>query len=1414
MLNVKIMTAGVLACTLAFGSARGGEFDLPRAEFAKYYREITGKEASDGIVQFAIDSKVSPSGRDAYVIKSGPSESGWRASVPANSGRASSPASVTITGSNLRSVWYGLYDLLERRGGCHWFWDGDVVPKKDSIDFSNLDIHEEARFEYRGLRYFAHRGLTRFQAEHWGPEDWKKEIDWILKRRLNVFMLRIGQDDLFQRTFPDACAYPDPSKSLPGAGTGYNDRSLFWSLQFRGKLRDDLQRYGFERGLMVPEDYGTMTHWYAPTPLDYIENRKPPFYPGTDTRPVNNRVWDVRDERWIDEYWKMTKTAVETYGKGAPEPRLLHTIGTGERILSKDKKENFKLKVLGLQRFMSRVERDYPDAKLLMPGWDFYYSWSPQEVRDFLKLLDPKKCIVWDYSADYRSARGAKSNFTKWDVIGKFPYTYSIFLAYENALDARADYSIIEERQKLVQDDPFCKGYVFWPESSHTDTLLLRFFTANAWSEKPISHGEVLDEFCASRYGEHAAVLKAAWKAALPASWLREWSGNYGRFMVGQGFDANASPGTIKKWSGPVTEAEAVFGLLARVPWQDEFIRRDAIDIARMVLDRVISLRTMELCRDIAAWRTGKTGVSPVETLPSRGEKIAALCDKMADLLALHTDYSLWETYQRMDAVEKIRNPEFSKTLFENASCPYCRSHQYELARHWYAARARQMAESLAKAVASGDRAAKLGCDAEQMRLALKAKPLESLRPTLPRTEANFRKVLREVQALCAPDMSPEWELVKACGFRIVLGDLSDPVIGHRKAIFSDSLAHEDRLEGTRLVRTWRGPHPLLGAEFRATATFDRQANGSFVCGFEYSGNASTQKVEKIAFPDIPFSRTDATRILVPEDLGHVVWPDWGKINPGQRVAGRIPQGFHFIAAFEPDGAGYYLDQRGDARAHATELCVYEGKDGCARLVSWYNPIIGEESTRAFRMPFPCLTTRFAGGWFGAAQVYRAWAKTQPYWKAAAARDRGKVGDVSMWFWNRGRSGHVIPPVERFTADAGVPAALDWYWWHEIPYDTDFPNFWPPREPEADFRAGVARCNEKNIFVQPYINGLSWDQDGADWNDGGAQGAFMRRDGKILGIAHNRFNNHRLAHMCGEAPVFQRRIRELVRTLRGCGFPSVYMDQVNASLGPCWNPAHRHGPGGGSHKVENFRAYISAVRTDNPGLLLSTEHGGEAYLEYFDFVITLDTNFERARRTYPRSYNVPCFQAVFHECLTTFGSFAMIDGIPAFDEKWPKGERWKQEEDWPKRFPDQFAVEVSRGPAWGLQPCVHNFRLENADDPRLVDDYRFMIETARFWHANRPWLLLGEMRDPGTLSCTTKIVDFLCRSSYTKEGEYNVSTEPALPTVFHSVWKASDGRVAATLCNWTREPQAYDLRAPDISAKGTIPPRSWKRLVP
>ena len=130
-----------------------------------------------------------------------------------------------LAGGRGRSTIYAVYDFFERQAGCRYFWDGDIIPTADSVDITALDIFESPRFEYRGLRYFAHRSLHRFQAEHWSLEDWQKEIDWMLKKRLNMFMLRIGHDDMYQRAFPDIVDYPDYDKKLPEAGGGYDDRT-------------------------------------------------------------------------------------------------------------------------------------------------------------------------------------------------------------------------------------------------------------------------------------------------------------------------------------------------------------------------------------------------------------------------------------------------------------------------------------------------------------------------------------------------------------------------------------------------------------------------------------------------------------------------------------------------------------------------------------------------------------------------------------------------------------------------------------------------------------------------------------------------------------------------------------------------------------------------------------------------------------------------------------------------------------------------------------------------------------------------------------------------------------------------------------------------------------------------------------
>ena len=147
-----------------------------------------------------------------------------------------------LAGGRGRSTLYAVYDYFERFAGCHYFWDGDVIPACDHLPMENIQIRESPRFFYRGLRYFGHRGLKRFQAEHWSFEDWKQELDWLVKRRLNFFMMRIGMDDVWQRAFPDDVPYPEDFRTIDGVDAEEAIMSMAEDAQYR---------YGWDAGQIL-----------------------------------------------------------------------------------------------------------------------------------------------------------------------------------------------------------------------------------------------------------------------------------------------------------------------------------------------------------------------------------------------------------------------------------------------------------------------------------------------------------------------------------------------------------------------------------------------------------------------------------------------------------------------------------------------------------------------------------------------------------------------------------------------------------------------------------------------------------------------------------------------------------------------------------------------------------------------------------------------------------------------------------------------------------------------------------------------------------------------------------------------------------------------------------------------------------
>ena len=704
---------------------------LAADEFGKYWREVTGRPvaAESGTrVSLEVDPALDAA-HDEYRI-------------------LSDAKGLRIIGANGRAVLYAVYDFYERQAGCRWFWDCDRVPKRGTIGLDGLDVREKARFEYRGLRQFAHRGLTRFQAEHWGPDEWKREIDWCLKRRLNCIMPRIGMDDTWQKAYPDIVPYPDPAAPDPGDGlSGYDNRRPFWSLRYRGELRRQFTAYALDRELIIPTDFGTMTHWYARTPVEFLRRENPPFLPrasGSNYDEPSGLVWDVFRKPWLDRYWHLTEAFI---GAGYGTGDYLHTIGLGERRCFADRAKNLRMKKDVLSLITAKALSHYPDAKVLLAGWDFYCKWTPDEVRSLVAELDPSNTVIWDYEAEAEPGmdcygRAVTNDFTKWGVVGRFPYTFGIFLAYENGLDVRANYRRIEAREDSVRDDPFCRGYLLWPESSHTDVFLLRYFTANAW--RPGQRADdLLPVFCVDRYGGQAPAFERLWRKVLPISQTLGWGGNCGTDLTSCEAFLRVTPEEARTL---VRNVPDVLAGLAEIDFSDAAAHRDAVDLGRTALDRLLIVFHRELKRTFESCRAGGDAAQ-VEVLRWRFGLYRRLLDAMTKVLSLHADYSLVESLERLRSVAPV-SADFEKVLLDNASCEYCRSHQVELAVGLYAPFAERLeAELLRRAVTGSCESWTVRDNYDLSQSLIKAmmnRPLGGFHPRTSRTSAACRKVFAE----------------------------------------------------------------------------------------------------------------------------------------------------------------------------------------------------------------------------------------------------------------------------------------------------------------------------------------------------------------------------------------------------------------------------------------------------------------------------------------------------------------------------------------------------------------------------------------------------------------------------------------------------------------------------------------------
>lgn len=663
-----------------------------------------------------------------------------------------------VAGGSGRSTLYAVYDFFRRQAGVEYFWDGDVIPRRTAIAIDGLDVVEKPHFAYRGLRYFAHRGLHRFQAEHWDLDDWKREIDWCVKKRFNLFMLRTGIDDLFQRAFPGEVTYPPTDAKDPdGVDRSYDDRTSFWALRYRGELRKQVLQYARDRGLLHPEDTGTITHWYSHTPSSFYRSH-PDFPVIRDQRTgyslSTHAIWDIESQVTWDAYWRLTATHIREFG----EPRIFHTIGMAERTFGDDHRDNLQRKLYVYRRTQQTLRERYPDAPLLIASWDFIgWNWNDHDVQRLLAEFDSQKTILLDYTADC----GRKVTYRDWGVLGRFPWIFGIFHGFARNTDAHEDFEILTPRLREAAADAACRGLVLWSEVSHNDTFMLEYLGANSWTPNELELPPAIARYCRTRYPtELAGRMEKAWTDFLAASQLLHWFDNRGESQAWFGEPQHRLLSTaafltltpertprlqadLERFRAGLAAAPTLLRELAQIATEPprgerhDLWRRDALDMARTIANRALVAAHIGAALEMERWRTTDLDAGGVRRW---GDMTQQLIDTLADTLAQSDDFSMYASLQRLDRAAPLGdvapsiNPAAERTLKSNAENSYCRSQHYELVRHVYRAEHEAYWTWVYSKIAAEDRApwkrpGEFSAQARQIADAFYERPLAELAP-------------------------------------------------------------------------------------------------------------------------------------------------------------------------------------------------------------------------------------------------------------------------------------------------------------------------------------------------------------------------------------------------------------------------------------------------------------------------------------------------------------------------------------------------------------------------------------------------------------------------------------------------------------------------------------------------------------
>ena len=552
----------------------------------------------------------------------------------------------------------------------------------------------------------------------------------------------------------------------------------------------------------------------------------------------------------------------------------------------------------------------------------------------------------------------------------------------------------------------------------------------------------------------------------------------------------------------------------------------------------------------------------------------------------------------------------------------------------------------------------------------------------------------------------------------------------------------------------------LTGLAVTLQATPEPSKN-SLAWSIAVQNNSATWSLASVVFPQIALAdQGEQMSLLVPSCSGKVELEPCKRANYQYRNL--YPNGWctmAFEAVYCPTtNTGLYWAMH-DPMGSMKYISAKVNPTDDTLILAFEHPVPGMGKQNIdFKLPGTAVWQFFRGDWFDASMIYRDWVRKNAKWYPQLS-DEGRE-DTPLWMrespaWTRmrGKPDKIVPAVKHFHEYLGIPVAIHWYDWHQIPYDNDYPHYFPAVK---GFVEGVAELQKSGVYVMPYINGRLWDTRDREDQDfeftaKALPAATIQESGRpyteTYASKEKDGSKVELAPMCPSTKVWQEKVAEVVaHHFREHGVNGVYIDQIAAASPKlCFNSSHGHPIGGGCWWNEGYWKMLDAIRAEKPSdSILTTECNSEPFLRWFDGYLSWHWH---------DNGQVPAFSAVY-------GGAIQIFGRAFYDDTW-KGIAMR--------------MKVGQQLCFGEQIGWIN--------PAVVDDEEagpFFRQIARLRYALRRYFYAGEMaRPPKTGKVATVTADWRWF------GERIVTT----PIVMTGAWRLpKENQTALFLVNISDKP--------------------------